>query len=226
MATNNTKIEYSKQVTAEFVINEGKELLKVAMQKYKDAGKALGDTKFADELLKELQYAHRDFAVAYPIALRYICYYHMYNERAMKTYLAKITAKPPNEEEYLDRAADYVVLLHRFGPKSNPFVRATGRLNTAETQKFWLIIRKQLEAEKTQFKKIMDNATKKVEADEKRFDRIRRDELAAFIKRELGDITEESTNGNIDTNNIDINNVNINNTVIIEGEVKITDATE
>ncbi|QJX71641.1 hypothetical protein F-LCD7_0392 [Faustovirus] len=217
MNTNNTKIEYSKQVSAEFVINEGKELLRVTIQKYRDAGKQLGDTKYADELLKELQYAHRDFAVAYPIALRYICYYHMYHEKAMKAYLVKITAKPPNEEEYLDRAADYIVLLHRLCPKSNPFVRATGRLNTAETRKFWLIIRKQLEAEKTQFKKIMDSATKKVEADEKRFEKIRRDELAAFIKRELGDINTEKTldyNLNTENGNLDL------------GEVKITDANE
>jgi hypothetical protein len=220
MNNNNAKIEYSKQVTAEFVINEGKELLRVAIQKYRAAGKQLGDTKFADELLKELQYAHRDFAIAYPIALRYICYYQMYDERAMKAYLNKITAKPPNEEEYLDRAADYVVLLHRFCPKSNPFVRATGRLNTAETRKFWLIIRKQLEAEKTQFKKIMDNATKKVEADEKRFEKIRRDEVLAFIKRELGE--------QIDINNqvLDYNNDNIPVSDTIEDKVVITDASE
>ncbi|AMN83546.1 hypothetical protein D5b_00116 [Faustovirus] len=225
MSSNNTKIEYSKQVTAEFVINEGKELLKVAMQKYKDAGKALGDTKYADELLKELQYAHRDFAIAYPIALRYICYYHMYHERAMKVYLAKITAKPPNEEEYLDLAADYVVLLHRLCPKSNPFVRASGRLNTAESRKFWIIVRKQLAAEKAQFKKIMENATKRVEADEKRFEKIRRDELMAYIKRELGDQIDEPISDAPTTNDInntlDYNNGNINSE--IEDGVKISD---
>jgi hypothetical protein len=194
MSTNNGKIEYSKRVTAEFVMNEGKEILKVAMQKYKTAGKHLGDTQFADELLKELQYAHRDFAVAYPIALRYICYYHMYDTRAMKAYLAKVTGKTPNEDQYLDFAADYVVLLHRFCPKSNPFVRATGRLNTAETQKFWLLIRRQLQAEKAQFKKLMDNATKKVEADEARYERMRRDELMSYLKREFGETTEANSN--------------------------------
>jgi len=220
MATTNGKIEYSKRVTAEFVINEGKELLKVAMQKYKTAGKHLGDTKFADELLKELQYAHRDFAVAYPIALRYICYYHMYDTRAMKVYLTKIAGKAPNEEEYLDLAADYVVLLHRFCPKSNPFVRATGRLNTAETKKFWLLIRRQLEAEKAQFKKLMDNATKKVEADEARYEKQRRDELMAYLKREFG----ESTNDNTNNETLDYTPDNI--TVDNETGVKISDASD
>ena len=219
MSATSGKIEYSKQVTAEFVINEGKELLKVAIQKYKTAGKQLGDTKFADEILKELQYAHRDFAIAYPIALRYICYYHMYDTRAMKVYLAKITGKTPNEEEYLDLAADYVVLLHRFCPKSNPFVRATGRLNTAETKKFWLLIRRQLEAEKAQFKKLMDNATKKVEADEARYEKMRRDELMSYLKREFGDQNTNSgdnvisglENTNTETLDYSHDNIAVNN---------------
>jgi ElaB/YqjD/DUF883 family membrane-anchored ribosome-binding protein len=72
------------------------------------------DPKIGESILKKTRKKYPDFALSYPIILRYMCELKMYSPQVFEKFLDYIQNNPwQSENEYLDRMTHYVTLLYR-----------------------------------------------------------------------------------------------------------------
>lgn len=161
-------IHNEKEVTVDDVVSEADLIWKIVRSR-----KVKKDEE-DDKLLEEMRKAHPDFALSYPIVLRYLCQFRSYNSKAFKQYLLHIKNNPwKSQSEYLDSQTDYVVILYK---KLHP------RWNKTQIQNLWKNIRMQLQNEDETFKKYLKEFETEVESESSRLEKDSRDELFNYFK--------------------------------------------
>lgn len=105
------RITSESEVTVEDLLREGESM----WNECKKSQYFLQSSEEASQaLLNHLHSTHRKFCQAYPIIARYMATVRKYSKIALRKYLVKVASKPwTNTSEYLDSAADYVVLLYK-----------------------------------------------------------------------------------------------------------------
>jgi len=130
-----------------------------------------------DKIFDRLQKEHKDFAMTYPVPLRYMCQLGQYSSKAFHLYLKKIEQKPwTTEEEYIDYQAQYVKIL---------FMQLNRKWTVKELQNIYLNAKKTLTEERTEFKKLIDKCQKEVEAEEAHADKKRLEDLQKILIEKL-----------------------------------------
>ena len=107
------KITHEKEVTSEFVLAEAKDIWRHCRSQHKKF--PAEDMESASLLLNNVRECHREFAIAYPIVVRYMCQMREFSASAFKKYLDRIAnqAADRNEDDYLNSQVDYVVILYK-----------------------------------------------------------------------------------------------------------------
>ena len=117
------------------------------------------DSKFSslniDEQLDYYQKQHHNFAMSFPITLRYMIQLRQYNKKAFTKFIKKMHSKPYKSElEYCERQADYVKYL---------YMETSGDHNMKKAQEVWKNTYDMLAAEVEMFKKTEEKVKKKME---------------------------------------------------------------
>lgn len=169
-------VKQEKEVTADFVLNEAKEIWK----KVKAMKVPPGDSIKAELCMDAIRREHRDFCQAYPIVLRYMAQMGEFRAKAFKQYLAHIVHHPwSTEDAFLESQADYVVLLYK----------ATHRKwNTTEISNLRKNIRDMLFMEHNDFKEKVAKIKEIVDADDEFLTKRRMEELREFCKQNIDNL--------------------------------------
>lgn len=169
-------VKQEKEVTAEFVLEEAKQIWK----KVKAMNVPVGDSVKAELCMDAIRREHRDFCQAYPIVLRYMAQMGEFRAKAFKQYLAHILHHPwSTEEAFLESQADYVVLLYKATHK---------KWNTTEISNLRTNIRNMLFAEHNEFKEKVAEMKKIVDEDDEYLTRRRLEELRDWVTKNIDSI--------------------------------------
>lgn len=167
----NVSITSEKNVTAEDIINEAKEInRKLRARKLKP-----GDFDAADAFMAEMRKEHKEFSQSYPIVLRYMCQMQQFHVEALRKYLRHISAHPwKNHDEYLDSQVHYVVTLYKETHK---------RWNRTQVENLGRNIREILKKEHDRFMELSDKYKKEVEEKEEIYKTNRDESMKEFYKQ-------------------------------------------
>ena len=124
--------------------------------------------------LKETQELHKDFAMAYPIQLRYMIQLGEYNTDAFREYLEYIIGNPTSDEsKYIENQGYYIKLVYKHNyPHLNE--QYLNNIRDATT--------KLLKDEHENFKKLVDQADAELKAEKEQREQEKRNDLIALIK--------------------------------------------
>jgi protein-tyrosine-phosphatase len=186
-------ITNAKDVTAEDILAEANGIWKEANEIWRKKNIGIEDFRELDRIYEMFYEKHKELFSSYPTVLRHMLQEKRYHPDAFRRYLSKLKVKPwTNDEQRMDSYADYAVLLYKAIQDGQHGRR---RWTQAEASWLWQDYRKRLQIEHDEFKKKYEKHRKDVEEDEKRFDKERREELLAIVRRlaqELNISTEGS----------------------------------
>lgn len=159
------KITNEKEVTPDFIIEEANEIWK----KVKAYNIKFDDQVAAEKCMTEMRREHKEFCTSYPIVLRYMAQMGEYHPSAFRDYINHIKYHPwKSESEYLDSQADYVVRLYKAKNK---------KWNRTQVNNLRANIRGTLEQEHKTFKDTVSKYTEEVNAEEKKMNAKKIEEL-------------------------------------------------
>lgn len=138
------------------------------------------DSKFLamdiDERLDYYQRRYHNFAMTFPIVLRYMIQLNQYHKAAFTKYVKKMQNNPyRSEHEYCERQADYVKYL---------FMRLSPSHNAKEAQAVWQKTRDMLVEELEIFKRANEKVKQKLEKNNSQNSEERRKELKRMLSIE------------------------------------------
>jgi hypothetical protein len=162
-------ITYEKNVSIDEVVAEAE----VIWAEFKKRKLKPEDTKKLDEFHLEMFDAHKQFAQAYPLILRYMCQLGAYTAKVFRLHIKKLTDSPPKtENDYLDVQADYVVMLYK----------AFNRWDAKTASKVYNDTRKQLQTESDNFKALLKKHEDEKERTQKHLDKKNTADFAQFFE--------------------------------------------
>ncbi len=157
-------------VSVDDILKEGILIFK----KYKDTVNDPYNQKLIEQMFQQVRQEHPDFTQSYPIVVRYILQFKMFNEKAFRRWLNFIKVNPwKTEQDYINAHGDYVfVLWKEYHPK----------LSRKELQNIRSNVVKELMTQHKTFKKYHAEAEKKVEAETEANKIAVKNELLEFLQ--------------------------------------------
>lgn len=173
----------SQNKTAKEILEEAneihgkwKQLLKKKKIKYTELREEKNHAK-VDKIFTKLQKEYHDFAISYPIQLRYMCQLGQYHPVAMKLYLSQIEHKPwKSEDEYIEYQANYVRLVYM--KKHKHWTR--NELNNVYNTTYNI-----LKSERTEFKERVTKAQESLEQEQIGREMQKRQEMLEILRQKL-----------------------------------------
>ena len=154
-----------------------KELAEQIWKEVKRSGVPPDDDEGNDRLLTKLQKKHKDFAMSFPIAFRWMVEAREYNSAAFEKYLKNhVKAMYKDRGEFMEAQAEYLILLYK---------ARRPRAGAKELQGYREMITKSLKKDDDTFTAAWEEAKEEV----KRLDAERRRRVMAFVAR-LGSTPE------------------------------------
>lgn len=127
----------------------------------------------SDEQLEFYQKNHKNFAMTFPIVLRYMIQLKRYNQKAFVRFVKKLTSCPYRSElEYCERQADYIKYL---------FMETSPSHNMKDAQLIWQNAYDMLAKEVEVFKEAQETVKKKMEEDKIKNNAEKRNELKKVL---------------------------------------------
>lgn len=127
-----------------------------------------------DAFYNEMYKAHKEFAVAYPIVLKYMCMIGLYDNGVFRRHVKYISENPyKGEDDYLDAQADYVAALYR------KFMK---RWDTKTIAKIRNDTRAKLKAETETFKKLAEQWVEESKKLDAKCDAANKKDFASFFE--------------------------------------------
>lgn len=167
-------IDNEQEVTLKFVHNKAKEIWAKASAEIKRRNLALGDIDTAEELMTEIRREYKEFAMSYPIVLRYMCEMQQFSSKAFWQYLEYIDKNPwKSEEEYIEAQVTYVSLLYK---------NTHSHARTHDINILRINIRKMLTDEHKRFKELHDKFKKEVEEKQGEYKAANKATLAQYFR--------------------------------------------
>ena len=164
------KVTYEKEVTPDDIINEADRIyLELKARKI-----SARDTDGLDAFYKEMYGLHKEFAVAYPLVLKYLCQLGLYDSGVLRRYIKKagVTALR-SESDYLDLQTDYVVMLYK---------HTTPHWDRKRAASLRTDVRAQLQRETDDFKAVAKKYADDQKKREAENDESNRKDFAQFFK--------------------------------------------
>lgn len=164
-------VSQEKDVTIEFILAEAKRIFKLA--------KSLKGSRSHREIMDVIAQHHKQFLQAYPVAVQLMAV-GQYNRKAFHAWLMEIAANPwQSEEEFLYAQAEYIIHMHRV---------KSPHLNEAELDQLRTQARKAMIADANELKESLEEASRKLREEKKRYAELNRKELLAYFMGEAADI--------------------------------------
>lgn len=175
--------DVSKVKTAEEIIEEADLIYEKFKKEKKHRNVRTDNPKDAaviDEIFDWLQKEHSDFAIAYPIQLRFMCQLNKYHSKALKKYLDYIKYHPwKSQDEYLQAQAKYIMYVAEY----------TERFTREERQKLLNRIYndtyKVLKQEQDDFDERLKKTRDEMDQEEILYKQAKRDEMITLLRNKL-----------------------------------------
>lgn len=130
-----------------------------------------------DEIFTTLQSSHHDFAVAYPVQLRYMTQLGQYHPKAMDLFLKKLEQSMwKSEEEYIEYQANYVRLT---------YMQMHNRWTIKELTSVYEKAKNILTSERLEFKKQVEKAQNELDKEELGLKTQKRQDMMELLKKKL-----------------------------------------
>ena len=144
-----------------------------------------------DEIFTSLQTEHHDFAIAYPVQLRYMTQLGQYHPRAMDLFLKKLEHSMwKSEEEYIEYQANYVKLT---------YMQMHNRWTIKELTNVYEKAKSILTSERLEFKNQVEKAQSQLDKEELGLKTQKRQDMMELLKKRLTeqlDLLTKKTIGN------------------------------
>ena len=141
----------------------------------KRSGVAPDDHEGNDRLLKDLQVAHKDFSVSYPIPFRWMVQTREYEPRAFEKFLREeVKTMYKDRKEFMKAQGEYLVILYKV---RNP------RAGVRQITRYRKAIGESLTKDDEVFTEARDEAEKEVHRLDEDVDKERRQRLLAYLTR-------------------------------------------
>lgn len=147
-------------------------------RKVRDSGVNANDDAKNDALYTQIREEYQQFALSFPIIVRWTVQAREYSEAAVRKYLKQVKQAGgfwKTREAYLESQAQYLAILYK---ESHP------RASPRELSQYHEMILKQLKEEDKQFMKANEEAEKEVERQKKEVDQERRQRILAYLQQQ------------------------------------------
>jgi len=138
------------------------EIVEIAKNIWKEITESnIKDNDFAanETLLQSLHAKHKDFAMSFPIILRWMVHMRKFSTKALKMYLLKHeSAKLDSAEAFLRLQAEYLVIIFRLD-------NASAHIQESVVHKYREYVVKQLLDEEKEFNEVQAEVEKQMELD-------------------------------------------------------------
>lgn len=184
----NVKNKTREQILAEAdeIYVKWKKMCKERGVKKVDINDEKSDAKL-DEIFEILQKEHEDFAIAYPIQLRYLAQLGQYNHTAMDIFLRKIETTPwKSEEEYIEYQAKYAQLV---------YMKTHNRYTRQELTDVYEKAKFMLKRERLAFKEQVERAQKQIDKEEEGLKNQKRQDMMELVKKRLAEMKMVTESG-------------------------------
>jgi hypothetical protein len=166
------EIVNEKSVTKEDIVAEAKQI-------YARFGNIMQSVDNQDEYKKCFEIVHKehpDFTKSYPIVVRYIVQFHLFDETVMTKFLQRIEAHPwKSEEDFIESHGDYVFMLWK---------KCFPEYTLAQLQEIRNNVVRELHAQHKKFKTSFKKVSAEIEKRSALADDIRGEEMLEFLESE------------------------------------------
>ena len=133
------------------------------------------DDENTDKLLKTLQQKYKDFAMTYPIILRFMVQMRIFNASVFKKFIIKHASKTSKtEEDFANNQIEYAIQMFKF---NHP------HYNNNELMKDRTYLTDLLDKERQEFNKIKEEIRLEMEKEEKKTNDKTKQELYLYLMR-------------------------------------------